>query len=327
MFSKKNLFSLLLLIPLGLFSCSDKSNYNSKYETKDIYVMDTLCSIKAEKKSVSELTDVLNKFNVAFDCCSENGEAYQLNKNKSMICSENLADLIKKSKELSQKYGDEVLISSGALTLLWKDAKKNNILPEETQIKTLIDEIGDNLIEITSEDGQSKIDLKQNCEIDTGAFAKGYSLDFCKSVLDRNNTDYAVISMTSSILLYGEKPDNTDFKVQIRDPNGKGTIGTVETPACFLSTSGGYERFFTIDEKDYCHIIDLNTGCPSESDLTSVTVFADSGILTDYMSTKIFIEGTQNIENHLNAADYKIAAFDKNGNSYISSGLNFKKEQ
>ena len=67
MFSKKNLFSLLLLIPLGLFSCSDKSNYNSKYETKDIYVMDTLCSIKAEKKSVSELTDVLNKFNIAFE--------------------------------------------------------------------------------------------------------------------------------------------------------------------------------------------------------------------------------------------------------------------
>ena len=44
------------------------------------------------------------------------------------------------------------------------------------------------------------------------------------------------------------------------------------------------------------------------------------------MSTKIFIEGTKSIDNHLNAADYKIAAFDKNGNSYISSGLNFKKE-
>jgi thiamine biosynthesis lipoprotein len=132
--------------------------------------------------------------------------------------------------------------------------------------------------------------------------------------------------MTSSVLLYGKKPDNSKFNVEIRNPDGNGIIGTVKTDACFLSTSGGYERFFTVDGENYPHIIDLSTGYPTQSDLTSVTVFCDSGILSDYLSTKILIEGTENIENHLESDLYKVAAFDENGNSYISKGLDFHKK-
>ena len=131
--------------------------------------------------------------------------------------------------------------------------------------------------------------------------------------------------LRSSVLLYGSKPGGEDFTVQIQDPNGTGILGTVTTPACFLSTSGGYERFFEADGVRYCHILDLTTGRPTETDLTSVTVFTDNGLKSDFLSTLLFLEGSEHLEPHLHAADYQVLAVDAAGKIYCSDGLQFQK--
>ena len=106
-------------------------------------------------------------------------------------------------------------------------------------------------------------------------------------------------------MCYGEKPDGAAFQIQIRDPDGDGTLGTVSTDSCFLSTSGGYERYFIADDgKKYCHILDPKTGMPAESDLTTVTVFCDSGLKSDFLSTLIWMEGSKNLPAHLKAGNF-----------------------
>lgn len=306
------------------FFCSCTSNHAAEHSTAELFVMDTVCSVNADKDDIKTISSVLSRIDTALDCFSKSGEIHALNEKRSMNCSEDLCDFIKKTTSLSAEYGNEVIVSGGAVTMLWKEAQKSEILPEKNDILHSLGNIGDNFISFES---GNVISLKNECMLDSGAFAKGYALDLCRDVLDSSgNSDYAVISMTSSVLLYGKKPDNSKFNVEIRNPDGNGIIGTVKTDACFLSTSGGYERFFTVDGENYPHIIDLSTGYPTQSDLTSVTVFCDSGILSDYLSTKILIEGTENIENHLESDLYKVAAFDENGNSYISKGLDFHKK-
>lgn len=319
MFFKNISVCCLLIALLSLVSCSVKSDNTV---TKELFVMDTVCSVKTDKDAAGLISDSLKSLDNTLDSVCENGEIHNLSENRSLVCSDSLCDFVRKSLDISAEYGDNVTISGGAATLLWKEAQEENILPDEKTVAEALGNIGDDLIVLGD---NNEISLKNDCKLDSGAFAKGYALDVCKDILDKQKSQYAVVSMTSSILLYGKKPDGENFKVKIRNPNGEGFLGTVETPACFISTSGGYERFFTINNTDYCHIIDLSTGFPTTSDLTSVTVFCDSGILSDYLSTKIFLEGSENIGKHLESPNYKVAAFDKNGNSYISSGVNFSR--
>ena len=75
--------------------------------------------------------------------------------------------------------------------------------------------------------------------------------------------------------------------------------------------------------KKYCHILDPKTGMPAESDLTTVTVFCDSGLKSDFLSTLMWMEGRKNLPAHLKAKDYQIVAQDTAGTLYVSDGLDF----
>ena len=66
----------------------------------------------------------------------------------------------------------------------------------------------------------------------------------------------------------------------MRDPFGTANdyFAVVSVGDAFLSTSGTYEKQFTVDGKTYHHLLDLTTGYPAETTLCSVTVLAETGL-------------------------------------------------
>lgn len=66
---------------------------------------------------------------------------------------------------------------------------------------------------------------------------------------------------------------------------------SVKVPECFVSTSGDYEKVLVKDGKTYHHILNPFTGYPIENNLSSVTVFASSGIDADFLSTACYSLG------------------------------------
>ena len=64
-------------------------------------------------------------------------------------------------------------------------------------------------------------------------------------------------------------------------------------PSGFLSTSGSYEKQFEEDGVTYHHILDPKTGYPAESGLVGVTIWSDSGVLSDALSTACFVLGME----------------------------------
>lgn len=56
-------------------------------------------------------------------------------------------------------------------------------------------------------------------------------------------------------------------------------------------TTGIYERHSAINGKEYHHLLDPNTGYPVESDMASITVVADSGLIGDVLSSIGFYAG------------------------------------
>ena len=59
-----------------------------------------------------------------------------------------------------------------------------------------------------------------------------------------------------------------------------------------LSTSGSYEKFFTVDGVVYSHIMDPRTGMPAKGTL-AVSVLAPSAFDTEVWSTALFVNGAE----------------------------------
>lgn len=314
----KKLFSSVLPL-VFLTSCAAPAEQT---RTKTVWVMDTACTMTLQGGDTEEIARMLQTLDEALDNYAPDSAVSRLNRDGILSGNAYVSDLVSRTLEYNERYGDLVDITIGALTKLWGITTETPHVPSQAELDGVLPTVSP--AHVTAEN--NTVTLTDGAQLDAGAVAKGYGLDCVKQLLDEaGETSYGTVSMTSSILFYGEKPGGKPFTVEIRDPDGDGILGTVSTEACFLSTSGGYERYFTADDgKEYCHILDPVTGMPAESDLTTVTVFCGSGLQSDFLSTLIWLEGTEHIDRHLQAEDYKIVAQDKSGTLYISDGLQFE---
>ena len=88
-------------------------------------------------------------------------------------------------------------------------------------------------------------------------------------------------------------PTGQNFNIGIYDPLPTNRIErTIQVSGGAISTSGGYERFVTINNRRYSHIIDPVSGHPANKTL-AVTVISPLAVRADWMSTAIFIRGAE----------------------------------
>lgn len=252
-----------------------------------------------------------------FDIYSDTSEISELNRLKKMECSEELAVFFTETEKLGDIYGYGTDISAGNLIRLWHDSLEKNKIPEYSDIEPFLETAGKKNFTVSG----SLVSLENGVITDPGAASKGYILDLVYDRCVDRNSGYTIVSTGSTTLLYSR---NSDYVFQCAVKlDSENIAGTAEVTSCFVSTSGDYERFTEIDGISYHHIIDMNTGYPADSGLSSVTVFCDSGIKSDFLSTLIFTQGKDNIDKYLNSDEFRIVAIDKQGNIYKSNSLVF----
>jgi thiamine biosynthesis lipoprotein len=132
--------------------------------------------------------------------------------------------------------------------------------------------------------------------LDLGAIGKGVACDYALQYLsDMEGIDAAVVNIGGSALLYGEKPDQTDWVIGIVHPRDtENFLGWLHLQGQWcVSTSGDYQRFVEVDGVRYHHILDPATGYPADSGVLSVTILSKSGALSDALSTACFVLGVE----------------------------------
>lgn len=299
---------------LTLGSCS--VNYAEKPHTYNDFLFDTYVNY-----TVGGSEDLFNKLVSKLDFIEGQlgGYYYVATKEdvKSIIRAEIGGACFEKAFALNEIYGDDINVTCGALTDLWGiSTNYDPRVPDEEDIQAALDTM------INSPDE----DFPEGMELDFGAVSKGYACDEAFKLLKEGGAEYAVVDLSSTTLLYGKKPDGSKFRAAVTDPfSGVGYAGIIETDAAFISTSGGYERYFELDGKRYCHILDMKTGRPVETDLSSVTVILpvdaeDGGFKSDYLSTLIFIQGTESLSKWLAYEDFQVIAIDADGKIYTDCG-------
>ena len=113
------------------------------------------------------------------------------------------------------------------------------------------------------------------------------------------------------------------WNVQIESPdkNDKNGAAIVKVHDKSVVTSGDYQRYFEVDGKRYCHIINPDTLYPAEY-VRSVSVICDDSALADALSTTLFNMPIEDGKALIEKTDGCEAVWvDKENNAVYSSGF------
>lgn len=201
-----------------------------------------------------------------------------------------LYDLIARSIEISKITQGAFDISYAALDPVWFFDGRMKAVPSESERLKSVQNIGFKDLVLNAKE-QTVYLPKKGMKIGFGAIGKGYAADATKKLMKSLGVSSGIINASGDLTSWGKKPDGTDWQVGISNP---------ETPAKVFSwfpvrdaavaTSGNYEKYVTLEGKQYSHIMDPRTGMPV-SGIKSVTVFAPKAELADAFATAVFIMG------------------------------------
>lgn len=230
-----------------------------------------------------------------------------------------IGELLDELLELCERSGGALDITIGPVSRLW-DFDGEPRVPGEDELKEALALVGHTKLSMESEEymyGEDRADgshmdclgtryrvsLKEpGMALDLGAVGKGAACDAAAASYRQAGVRGAVAAVGGSVGLYGEKPGGKAFRVSVRDPKGDqaGSLGVLELPGGYVSTSGSYEKYFEQNGERYHHILDPRTGYPAESGLVSVTVWCPPdmdwewpGALSDGLATACFVLGLE----------------------------------
>lgn len=262
-------------------------------QTSTLFVFDTIVTLSAycPESLMSQAVDRCNYFENKFSRTIEGSDIWNVNNagGQPVQVASETADLVSKSLEYCKRSGGLFDITIGSVSSLWDFDK--GVKPSDKSIKEAIGHIdytgvhvnGDT---ITMDDPKAMIDL--------GGTAKGYIADDLARLFSDGGCLSALINLGGNVYVLGSKPDGSEWKVGIQDPNKTegSVIASVEAKDCSVVTSGLYERKFkAADGKTYYHILDPKTGYPVKTDLVSSSVLSSSSLDGDAYATWMFLLG------------------------------------
>lgn len=237
-----------------------------------------------------------------------------------------LEEMLQATLDISQKSNGALDPTIGEISRLWDIDGENPRVPAEEEIAALLKVDGYKNVVCENQ----KAVLEADTSIDLGAVGKGIGCDEAKAFLETHQEICgAVISVGGSILTYGTKESGKPWSVAITDPlsGGDNYMGVLYLEGeNYISTSGDYEKYFEQDGVRYHHILDPKTGYPARSGLTSVTIIAENGLLSDGLSTACFVLGLEEGMKLAETYNAEAVFIDSDQNVYVTDGLKEKFE-
>ena len=291
---------MMFALPLSMAGCSEKPEYVD-YEYYEMgspvrlriatsagalgYLdTDYIDSVANEcEKLLEDLDGVLSDDNPSSQLSSLNSEvSVLLNADKNMLSTLSAAQ---KLNELTHGAYDFTL---GTLNDVW-NVENGGPVPDYDDIKeaakhTGVDKIVMNSSAITKNDKLTKLDFD--------GIKDGTAVQLLLEYLDSTNVVYAVISVGSTVGVYGQKPEFGTYKIGLPDPDQPtDVIGYVYVLSGLVSVAGDYECFFEEDGVRYHDIIDPETSAPAKSGVRSVAVITSNGASANALSKALFVLG------------------------------------
>lgn len=197
---------------------------------------------------------------------------------------------------------------------------RERMRPDAATIEEKLDLIDYRLVVTDSSDKSIRF-LRPGVRINLGGIAKGYAVERGAGILRELGIRHAIVTAGGDSRLVGDRRGQP-WMVGVRDPRKDGEVAIrlpLENEA--ISTSGDYERYFEEDGKRYHHILQPATGEPA-SGVHSATIVGPDAVITDALSTSVFIMGVdRGLRLLATLPDYEGIVIDADGQLFYSDGL------
>ncbi|KGM94416.1 FAD:protein FMN transferase [Clostridium botulinum] len=290
------IISLLMLV-LSLGGCGKKE---VKQYTKTFIALGTAINFNifshnekeaqlALEEGVKKVKEIENKMSVNI----KQSEISTLNTNGQSKVSDETFYVIKNGLKYSKIAKGKFDITVEPLVRIWGIGTDHARIPNNNEIsnaKKLI-----NYNNVSLDEKNNKVTLGRSQQMDLGAIAKGYAADEAKKVFLKHNIKSGTINLGGNVMTIGNKVDGSEWKIGMQNPFGTrdDCMGIVYGKNLSVVTSGNYERYFEKDGVRYHHILDIDTGYPSKSEVISATIISENGIDGDALSTTVYILGVE----------------------------------
>lgn len=317
----------VLILSVCLGGCDKGKNAKKQEYSEGIFAMDTYMSLTAygEKgeEAVKAGIEEIKRLDEIWSVGNMDSEVAQINQKGEGAISEDTVSILKKALSLSESTNHAFSVTVYPLMELWGFTSGKYRVPGEDEIKEKLSLVDDTRVVLDEKKG--RITLAPGQQIDLGGIAKGYTSSRIMDIWGNMGISSGMVSLGGNVQVMGTKPDGSDWKIGVRNPKDKEgeMLGVLQVNDCGVITSGGYERYFMKEGKNYHHILNPATGMPSESGLTSVTIVSKDGTLADGLSTALFVMGREQAIAYWkeHKKEFDAVLVEKTGDVFVTEGL------
>ena len=250
-----------------------------------IYCNDSMHAVHLAKQSFKLIEDYVNIFSDYID----SSEMMKLTssakiKSQPVKVSDELLELLLKSKFAYEKSRGTFDITIGPIVKLWRKARKQQQFPANNLVQKMRKLSGFDNILIDSINKEITI-LKQGMQLDFGGIAQGYIAQKVIDFLSDQQVTSALVNASGDIVMSGAPPDNLGWTIGVNYPESENEIlqKTLLIKNKAVTTSGDAFQFMEHNGKKYSHIIDPRSGYGITSK-KNVTVIANDGTTADWLT-------------------------------------------
>ncbi|MDF2675766.1 MAG: rane-associated lipoprotein involved in thiamine biosynthesis [Bacillota bacterium] len=310
----------IIMLMVSLTACTSAENNNTddknntknktRYESEFLELFDTVTRIvgfaesEAEFKEYSQIIyDNLKEYHELYDIYNDYegiNNIKTINDNagiQPIKVDQKIIDLLKFCKEAYNITNGKTNIAFGSVLKIWHDYRDEGISdPENAKLPDIKDlekaskhtDINNIIIDETN----STVFLKDpDMRLDVGAVAKGYATEQISKIAKESGLTSGLISVGGNVRAISQNSETkAPWNVGIQNPDTQSenqVLKVVRINDMSLVTSGDYERYYTVNGKQYNHIIDTETLFPAEY-FTSVSIIIQDSGLADALSTALF---------------------------------------
>lgn len=308
---RKILASLLvILIIFNLTACAATEKKQTRYQAQFLELFDTVTTIIGYSENKDDFSEFAQ---LIYDNLKELHELYDkyheyeginniktINDNAGIApvkVDQRIIDLLLFSEEAYEISGGRVNIAFGSVLEVWHDYREEGTedptaakLPPMEVLKEKAEHTDINKVIINEEESTVYLEDPE-MRLDVGAIAKGYATERVAQIAIEKGYTNGLLSVGGNVRAIGSRAEKEKaWNVGIQNPDLESedqylTILNLEDLS--LVSSGDYERYYTVDGKEYHHIIDPATLMPADYFIAVSIVTKDSG-LADALSTSIF---------------------------------------
>ena len=286
------------------------SNKGTRYQAEFLTLFDTVTQIIAytdtkeefsrysqyiydELKIYHELYDIYHNYDGINNIKTINDAAGK----EPVKVDQRIIDLLKFSKEMYQETTGKMNIAFGSVLRIWHDYRTRGIdFPEEAELPPyqMLEDAAQHIDidKIIIDEENSTVFLQDpEMSLDVGAVAKGYATEQVCRLVEAKGMKRGLVSVGGNVRAIGAKDaSGTPWNIGVQNPDtasDQSVLYHLNLVNASMVTSGNYERYYTVDGKNYHHIIDPDTLMPAVFYSAVVILCPDSG-LADCLSTALF---------------------------------------